>query len=250
MKLLVTGVCGRVGRGVVRALGKHYELRLLDLQQPPAPNEHEYVQGSILDEALVLRAVDGVGGVVHMAIASKATGAPSTDDSFDVNVKGLYKLLEAADAVGVGKFVHVSSTAHVIGHWYAGQNLSVVSSPTTRGRCSLTKALQEQVCEHFSRNSQMRIVALRLWHPCRAEDVYARLGKGEDVYSPGLIDTEDFGEACRAALEADELGRFEIFHCIATPEARKRFDIERTEKLLSWRPKHDFADLAPPEGES
>jgi len=54
---------------------------------------------------------------------------------------------------------------------------------------------------------------------------------------------------CRLAIEATELGDFEVFHIVATAEARKRFDADRTEKLLGFRAKLDFGDLAAGAGE-
>jgi len=245
MRALLTGVSGQVGAGVARALRGECQLRLLDIKRPD--NDYgEFIQASLLDADALAGAVEGMEAVVNLAVARKSAKCePTTDDFFDVNVKGLYMLLEAAREAGVKRFVHVSSTATVIGHWYAGRRISVSSPYTTRGRYSLTKALQELLCEHFSRNSSVRITALRLWSPCDAESVYARARSGENVYAPGLIDTEDFGRACLAAMEADGLDPFTIFHCVATPEAVGRFDAERTERLLGWRARVNFADLSP-----
>jgi nucleoside-diphosphate-sugar epimerase len=244
VKVLVTGASGGVARGVVRTLSRHYELRLMDLTRCDELADHDWIEGSILDPAALRRAVDGVGAVVHLAAATSQR-RPTTEAFFDVNVKGLYLLLEAAAGAGVKTFVHVSSTAHVIGNWHEGRSVTVDSPPTTRGRYSLTKALQEIVCEHVARNTSMRVVALRLWSPREAADLRRRARRGEDVYNPGLIDTEDFGRACRAAIEAEGLDDFEIFHCVSTDEARRRFDADRTERRLGWRADDDFADLAP-----
>lgn len=238
-RVLITGAAGEVAPGVVRALARHYELRLLDLVRSDASPEHECIVGSILDAQVLSRALKDVHAVVHMAIAKETAGRkPDTEQFFDVNVKGLYLLLAAAAEADVRCFVHMGSTAPVIGHWYAGENITVHSPYTTRGRYSLTKALQETVCEHFARNSDVRLVVLRPWVPCDASGA-----KPPAEYTPGLIDGEDLGEACRLAIEATHLGRFEVFHTVATPEARRRFDADRTEKLLGFRAKLDFKDL-------
>lgn len=240
MKVLVTGAAGEVAPGVVRALARHYQLRLLDLARGDELPEAEWVLGSILDAEVLARALAGVQAVVHLAIAKETAGRkPDTQEFFDVNVKGLYLLLAATEAAGIRCFVHMGSTAPVIGHWYEGGNITVDSPYTTRGRYSLTKALQELVCEHFARNTELRVVVLRPWSPCDASG-----GHPPAEYSSGLIDGEDLGEACRLAIEATGLGGFEVFHVVATAEARKRFDAGRTEKLLGFRAKLDFADLA------
>jgi len=245
MKVLITGVSGMVGPGVVRALAGKHELRLLDLVRKDELAGYEWAVGSILDAKFLADAVKGVDAVVHMVRVCKVSlPGPTTADFFDVNVKGTYLVLEAAASEGIKRFVHVSSTAPVIGHWYEGRDITVDSPLTTTGRYSLTKAIQETICEHFSRNSDMRVTVLRPWMPREADEV-RRQASGQDAYKAGLIDTEDFGRACLAAIEKDDLGKFEIFHCVATAEARRRFDAERTDRILGWRAKDDFADLAP-----
>ena len=100
-------------------------------------------------------------------------------------------------------------------------------------------------CEHFSRNSDQLIVALRFGGAREGAEVRRRAAAGEDTYDPGMIDTEDLGRAALAAIENDKLGKFEIFHCVATQEARRRFDSQRTERLLGWKAQDDFSDLSP-----
>ncbi len=244
MKILVTGVSGSVGPGVVKALAAENQLRLLDLDRRDDLGDHEWIVGSILDANLLADALHGVDGVVHLAAIRSGTDRDQTTDAFfDVNVKGLYLLLEAAARSGVKRFVHVGSTAPIIGNWYEGANITVDSPLTTRGRYSLTKALQEKICEHFTRNADMQIVVLRPWLPADADRVRQQACGQKDAYSPGLLDSVELGQACERGLVADGLGKFEVFHTVATEEAKARFDASRTEKLLGWSAKDDFADL-------
>lgn len=236
--ILLTGSAGRVAQGMIPSLRRHYRLRLLDLKRPPACDGNRWIEGSMLEHAVLDRAVSGVDGVIHCAVAR---GNP-TARQIDVNLKGHYLLLEASARHGVPRFVHVSSTATVIGHWHNGDNVTVNSPYTTRGRYSMCKALQEQMCAHMARNSPLRIVALRPWHPCGG--LTKDDGREEHrEYAPGLIDFADFAEACRLGLEQDLPGRFEIFHTVATREARQRFDAARTEAILGFRAKEDFSSL-------
>jgi hypothetical protein len=108
----------------------------------------------------------------------------------------------------------------------------------------MCKLLQEQICEHVAHNSEVRIVALRPWQPCEGlTEVEASGREKPRQYMPGLIDTRDFGEACGLALERDLPNAFEVFHAVATREARERFDAERTERLLGFRAGEDFQSL-------
>lgn len=243
-RVLITGAAGTVAQGLVPKLARHYRLRLLDLTRSEEFARHDWATGSILDRSFLKTALVGNHGVVHCAAASKAAARDfTTEEYFDINVKGLYVLLEMCREAGVSRFVHVGSTAPVIGHWYAGERITVDSSWTTRGRYSLTKMLQEQVCEHVARNSDMHIVVLRPWGPCKGLTI--RDESGREVprpYAPGLIEAEDFAEACRSALEA-HFDRFRVFHTVATREARERFDADVTERDLGFRAREDFHEV-------
>jgi nucleoside-diphosphate-sugar epimerase len=250
MRILVTGAAGAVAGGAVRTLAGHFELRLLDVKRAKGSAHQDWVIGSILDQEVRRKALEGVGAVVHFAIVRPSSDdEQDTDRTFDVNVKGLYLLLETCDQLGIRRFVHVSSTAPVIGHWYAGRDVSVTSPPTTVGRYSLTKWLQEQICEHMARNSEMTIIALRPWAPCDGLTTVSETGDQiPRPYQPGLIDSEDFGHACRLAIQADHLRGFQLFHTVATQEARRRFDAARTEQMLGFRAREDFSSLLQKQG--
>ena len=240
MKMLITGAASSIAPGVIRTLEKSYELRLLDQAPSPIFPDHDWVVGSILDRDLLQEALRAVQLVVNFVIVRDL--AP--ERMIEINVAGLFGLLETVAEAGIRRFVQVSSTATVIGHWYQGQDITVNSSYTTRGRYSLCKMLQEKVCDHVARNSAVQIVALRPWHPCAGLTVVDEAGvEAPRAYAPGLIDTEDFGQACRLASEVDLSTPFEIFHTVATAEARGRFDAQRTEDILGFRAREDFSAL-------
>ena len=245
MRVLITGAAGVVAPGVIRTLRQYYNVKLLDLVKSDQFPEHEWVLGSILDRTFLENAVHDVQAVVHCAATRKMPGRViSTEQFFDVNVKGLYLLLEACKQAQIHRFVHVSSTAPVIGHWHKNRNISIHSPYTTQGRYSLTKMLQEEICEHIARNSDMTVVALRLWVPCEGPTMIDDTGtEVPRPYHPGLIDTNDFGEACHLALSAEHLQHFELFHVVATEEARQRFDADRTKELLGFKASQDFSSL-------
>ena len=114
MKVLVTGAGGEVAPGVVRALARHCQLRLLDLARGDELPEAEWVLGSILDAEVLARALAGVEAVVHLAIAKETAGRkPDTQEFFDVNVKGpmnvLRAFLPAMIERGHGVIINISS---------------------------------------------------------------------------------------------------------------------------------------------
>ena len=116
---LVTGASGFVGgvlvrhlldegkrvRGMVRSDAQAEGLRALGA---------DAAVGDLSDVDSLVRAVDGIAGVYHIAALFRQTGFP--DEVFhDVNAEGTRRLLDASINVGVRRFVHCS-TVGVLGH--------------------------------------------------------------------------------------------------------------------------------------
>lgn len=122
MKVLVTGGAGYIGSRQVQMLGQAgHKVRVLDLQ--PLANEClavpacEFVHGNLADFASVVRAVQDVDVVYHLA-----WGFYPGDERREIqeNLAGTLNLLAASRAAGVQHFVFVSS--------------AVVYGPTGPGR--------------------------------------------------------------------------------------------------------------------
>ncbi len=109
MRLVLTGGAGFLGYHLSRALGEHERL-LLDLEAVPAAElaGAESVVGDVRDRAGLRRAFEGADAVVHAA-AALPLWKPAEIRS--VNVEGTRAVLETAAEVGVGRVLHVSSTA-------------------------------------------------------------------------------------------------------------------------------------------
>jgi UDP-glucose 4-epimerase len=120
MQVLVTGGAGFIGSHVserLAAAGAH--VRVLDnLSTGKRGNLDgaragiELVVGDIRDAALVDRCVHGVGAIVHLAaVASVQASIDDPVATHETNFDGTLKLLEAARAHGVRRFVYSSSAA-------------------------------------------------------------------------------------------------------------------------------------------
>lgn len=118
MRICVTGAAGFIGSHVCAALaGDHEVIGIDDLSTGFDDNltgvDASLIQGSILDEKLLMKATRGVEAIVHLA------ARPSVPRSLlepvathDANVTGTVRVLEAARAVGAQVIVASSSSVY------------------------------------------------------------------------------------------------------------------------------------------
>ena len=115
----VTGGCGFIGQAIVRALlARGDEVRVLDIAEHcPVPGV-DYRITDITDRAAVEAALEGVQLVVHNAAVVHTR---QTDEAvcWKVNLGGTQNVLEAARALGVTRFVQISSGSVV----YEGRDI-------------------------------------------------------------------------------------------------------------------------------
>lgn len=115
MKVLVTGASGAVGPALVNILlQKSYAVRILTRTAPPLnlfQEAVEYFQGDICDQGTALSALEGIDSVYHLA-AKHHLNAPSHDlqPAYQrVNIEGTQNLVQAAQSLGVSRFVFFST---------------------------------------------------------------------------------------------------------------------------------------------
>jgi dihydroflavonol-4-reductase len=109
-RVLVTGGTGFIGQHLVSALAtRGRQVRVLDIRPPIcALPEAEYVQGSVLDAALVNEALAGVGEVYHLA-GLPGMWVPQKADFDTVNRHGTEVVITAARKKGIARFLHCST---------------------------------------------------------------------------------------------------------------------------------------------
>lgn len=124
---LVTGGAGFIGSHITTALvqrgdrvrvlddyssGRDQNLAHLTVGAPGSGAPVEVLRGDVVDAEVCHRAVVGARGIFHEAAQVSVPG--SVEDpvrSYDVNVNGTLRLLEAARAAGVKRFVFAASSA-------------------------------------------------------------------------------------------------------------------------------------------
>jgi len=237
MRVLITGAAGLIGRQVTRGLGSEHELRLGDLA-PLA--DSRYVPLDVTQPASVAKAMQGIEAVVHLAIAPGHEGDYEDDAfnqvRFDVNVRGVCNVMEAARRAGVRRIVHTSSIMVVWGYaaptWVAAD-----APPRPVGTYALTKRLGEQVCEHYALAHGLSIVCLRIPKPVDLDDPSWKRRR----LRPQWIAFPDLVEAYRLALAVPDIG-FEIVTVVGE-SSKRRWDLSKAEHVLGYRPRCRLEDM-------
>jgi UDP-glucose 4-epimerase len=240
MRLLVTGSSGHLGEALMRVLRDDgVEVLGLDV----LPGAYTDVVGSIVDRAVVRRAVDGVDGVLHSATLHKPhVGSHSRQAFVDTNVTGTLNLLEEAVAAGVGRFVFTSTTsafgrALTPGSGAPAAWIDEDVSPIPRNVYGVTKTSAEGLCELVHRDHGLPVIVLRTsrFFPEADDRDEVRAAFDDDNLKVNellyrRVDIEDAVVAHRLALErAPEIGFGRYIVSATTPFAREDLQDLRTD---------------------
>jgi nucleoside-diphosphate-sugar epimerase len=111
MRYLITGGAGFMGINLVRyLLARGHQVRSYDIApfDYPEADRISVLQGDIRDLTLHAEAFEGVDVVVHCAAALPLC---TPEEIMSTDVEGTRGLLETATRLGIGRFIHISSTA-------------------------------------------------------------------------------------------------------------------------------------------
>lgn len=231
MNVLVTGGAGFIPSHIVdRLLKEGHKVTVLDLWQSIESKVHngnpnfEFVKGNVLNDDLIAQCMEGKDRVIHMAAV---LGTAETITTYDVeqvctvNIVGTTKILKAAKKAGVGR-VLIPTTPDV--PWI--------------NPYKITKAAVEKLCQLFSTEYDLEVVALKLGNiygarerwlegPKEAPYNYQKViptilmdvmsGKNFKIYGNGdqmseYIYVDDVVEAFMRAMNSDKDLSGEIIH--------------------------------------
>ncbi len=168
MKYLVTGGAGFIGTNLVIALkNAGHEVKVVDnfsggRKEERIQKEVEYVEGDIRDFDLLLREMEGVDGVFHLAALPRVTySVDHPQETHDVNVNGTLNVLLAARDRKVKRVVF-SSSSSTYGdqprEMFPLKEDTVVKKPIAP--YALHKFIGEQYCRLFSELYSLETVSL------------------------------------------------------------------------------------------
>jgi UDP-glucose 4-epimerase len=171
MQILVTGITGRIGANLAAALVEQghavrglvwaRDARVEKLE----PLGVELVEGSLTEAADVNRVVDGVDVIYHLGAAFQGGGPFSTNDYFEINVRGTFLMLEAARAQSqLQQFLFASTDA--LYEKYVPGGMSEPIDPDRlprrpRGWYALSKSVGEELCNGYVRTYRTPVTILR-----------------------------------------------------------------------------------------
>ncbi len=137
MKILITGGCGFIGANLafqLKQLGG-YELVIIDNE---TLGKREYVEGSgakvhigdIRDKDLLVKLMDGVDAVVHLAADTRVMDSIEDPQfNFDVNVVGTFNILTAMREAGVKRIINASTGGAILGEVEPPVNEDMLPNP-------------------------------------------------------------------------------------------------------------------------
>lgn len=215
MKLALTGATGYTGGRLLAALLARGDSVSALVRPSSVGHIHgpvRVVEGDLQDARALAQLVEGAEAVVHVAAVYRTAGHP---DAYyrEVNVGGTAKLLEAAAAAGVRRFVHTSTVGV---HGDVEHPPAREDSPFAPGDIyQATKAEAEQLALEFHRQRGVPVTVVRpgaIYGPGEtrllklfraiARGRYAIVGSGEAFYHPVYID--DLVQGYLLALERPE----------------------------------------------
>lgn len=185
-RIAVTGGAGLLGRYVVRELMADCDVTVIDLK--PAPEDVAFVHADVRDLAAVRAALRGHDAVVHLAALDHGI-VPEEEAYIDVNVRGTWHVLQAAEEAGVGRVVVTSSVAAVgLGAHNPPPALPIPVDVTLAPLDSygLSKQACEAMAQLFVRRGPLEVICLRPCLVAQPEIAYgiARIAAAQDGLAP------------------------------------------------------------------
>ena len=166
MKILVTGALGQIGSELSTALKKIYgEKNVItsDLHSANIKDEFQpYETLNILDKQALATVIKKheITTIYHLAAILSATGEKNPQLCFDVNIIGLYNVLEVARELKIKQIICPSSIA-VFGPETPRDNTPQQTVILPKTMYGLSKASGELLCDYYVQKYNLDIRGLR-----------------------------------------------------------------------------------------
>ncbi|HVG96855.1 MAG TPA: NAD(P)-dependent oxidoreductase, partial [Chloroflexota bacterium] len=170
MRVLVTGITGRIGANLAAQLVERgHEVRGLVWARDARVEKLrglgvELVEGTLTEPADVQRVVAGMEAIYHLGGAFQGGGPFTNDEYFEINVRGTFLVLEAARTLeGLRRLVFASTDA-LYDKYVPGGMTAPIDEATPRrprGWYALSKSAGEELCQGYWRTYKLPVTTLR-----------------------------------------------------------------------------------------
>lgn len=256
-RVCIFGAGGPVGAAAQAALEADYTLRLTDLKDvhdivaegepqsagapmPTVPSPpHEWVTVDVSDYSQVLAAAEGMDALINVSVL-RHTLAPA----FHVNTIGAYNVMKAAVACGIKKVIHTGPRHTRLGfegdYWPDHQVPDEAPLHPGSDLYALTKCLGGEIVQTFAEAHDMDVITFLYCAFRQGDGGGARDASGVGPFS---IAWEDTGAPFLHGLRAGRMpSNYEVFD-ITAKLPHGKFGSSKAERLLGWKPKHNFERL-------
>lgn len=169
MNVLITGGCGYIGSNLAKALlATGNEVRVLDdLSSGKSENikfsSVDFIQGSILDDKTLTKAMDGIDIVYHLAaLKSVSESVYKPVEYFEVNAWGTLQVLKAMLAREIKSVVFASSSS-IYGQ-VSQSSISEDSQTTPLSPYGSSKLMAEELIRTTSKKFGLSSISLRYFN--------------------------------------------------------------------------------------
>ncbi len=237
--ILLTGAAGRIGAAFRQAHGERYRFRLADLRTDGLVNtpgdDHVIVRLDVADAAACAKACEGIETVIHLA----ADPSPEADWESSLlanNIQGVVNVFRAASDAGCRRVVFASSV-HAVGGLADDTAIPDDAPPRPANLYGASKAFGEAVAATYSA-AGLSGIAIRIG----AYDAPWFHERGDARAAMAYVSARDLNDLLVRCIETDDIP-YAVVAGISN-NARKRFDLELTRRLLGYEPVDDgFAVL-------
>ena len=237
--VLLTGAAGRIGSAFRQAHGERYRFRLADLQTETLAatpgTDHEIVRLDVAAADACARACAGIETVVHLA-ADPSPEADWESSLLSNNIEGVVNVFRAASEAGCHRVVFASSV-HAVGGLQDDAAIADDAPPRPVNLYGASKAFGEAVASTYSAVG-LSGIAIRIG----AYDAPWFHERGDVTAAMAYVSGRDLNDLLVRCIETENIP-YAVVAGISD-NARKRFDLIHTRRLLGYAPRDDgFAVL-------
>ncbi|MGH2618286.1 MAG: NAD-dependent epimerase/dehydratase family protein [Thermomicrobiales bacterium] len=232
--ILLTGAAGRIGTAFRQAHGERYRFRLADrrtdgLEETPG-DDHRIVSLDVADADACAQACVGIDTIVHLA----ADPSPEADWESSLlanNIQGVVNIFRAASEAECRRVVFASSV-HAVGGLQDEAALPDNAPPRPVNLYGASKAFGEAIASTYSA-AGLSGIAIRIG----AYDAPWFYDHGDAQAAMAYVSARDLNDLLVRCIETDDIP-YAVVAGISN-NARQRFDLELTRRLLGYEPQDD-----------